>query len=523
MSKMFLYDTTLRDGSQGEGMSFSASDKMQIARRLDDFGMHYIEGGFPGANPKDIEFFETARQYKWKNAKIVAFGATRRKDTPVEDDESIVAILRSGVSVVALVAKFSRWQVEQILETTAQENLAMIRESVTYLKQCGLEVVVDAEHYFDGFLADGDYAHSCLRAAADSGADWVVLCDTNGGSLVETIREITEIAVEHSPVPVGIHPHNDADLATAGALAGVSAGATQVQGTINGIGERCGNANLCAVVADLQLKMGVECVPPDNLSRLTELSHFVSETANMAPSSQMAFVGHSAFAHKAGYHASATAKVEHAYQHIDPAAVGNRQRVLVSELSGASNVVTRTAQLGIKQSRSDAADTAQMLKMMESRGFQFEVAEASFELLVRRQGPEYESPFELVDFLTLVETRGGESAVSEAMVKIRVGNEIFHTAAEGNGPVSALDAGIRKALLNAYPVLASVRLVDYKVRIVDGDAGTDASTRVLIDSTNGEDFWTTVGSSTNVVEASWLALADSFEYAIMLEKRGQMC
>jgi len=368
-------------------------------------------------------------------------------------------------------------------------------------------------------LADGDYARSCLLAAADSGADWVVLCDTNGGSLVERIREMTEIAVEYSPVAIGIHTHNDADLATAGALAGVSAGATQVQGTINGIGERCGNANLCAVVADLQLKMGVECVSPDNLSRLTELSHFVSETANMAPSSQMAFVGHSAFAHKAGYHASATAKVEHAYQHIDPAAVGNRQRVLVSELSGASNVVTRTAQLGINQSRSAAADTVRMLKNMESRGFQFEAAEASFELLVRRQGPEYESPFELVDFLTLVETRGGESAVSEAMVKIRVGNEIFHTAAAGNGPVSALDAGIRKALLSAYPVLASVRLVDYKVRIVDSDAGTDASTRVLIDSTNGEDFWTTVGSSTNVVEASWLALADSFEYAIMLEKK----
>ena len=520
MSKVFLYDTTLRDGSQGEGISFSASDKMQIARRLDEFGVHYVEGGFPGANPKDIEFFELARKHDWKNAKIVAFGATRRKDTAVEDDPAIAAILESGVSAVALVAKFSRWQVEHILEAAPVENLAMIRDTVSYLKRRGLEVIVDAEHYFDGFRDDGEYARACLDAATGAGCDWVVLCDTNGGSLVEDIREMTEMAVDHSPVPVGIHTHNDMDLATAGSLAAVSAGATQVQGTVNGLGERCGNANLCAVVANLQLKMGIECVSRENLARLTELSHFVSETANLAPISQMAYVGHSAFAHKAGYHASATAKAEQAYQHVDPVLVGNRQRILVSELSGASNVVTRTEQLGIGQSRKDAAETARTLKLMESRGFQFEGAEASFELLVRRQAADYQPPFELLDFLTLVETRDGKTALSEAMVKIRVGEKVFHTAAEGNGPVSALDAGTRKALLSAYPVLDSVRLIDYKVRIVDSDAGTDASTRVLIESTNGENFWTTVGSSTNVVEASWLALADSFEYAIMLEENG---
>ena len=520
MSKISLYDTTLRDGSQGEGISFSASDKMQIARRLDEFGVHYVEGGFPGANPKDIEFFDLARKHHWQNAKIVAFGATRRKDTAVEDDPAIAAILESGVSAVALVAKFSRWQVEHILEAPPTENLAMIRDTVSYLKRRGLEVIVDAEHYFDGFRDDADYSRGCLDAAIGAGCDWIVLCDTNGGSLVDDIREMTELAVGHSPVPVGIHAHNDMDLATAGSLAAVGAGATQVQGTINGLGERCGNANLCAVVANLQLKMGVECVSKESLARLTELSHFVSETANLAPISQMAYVGHSAFAHKAGYHASATAKAEQAYQHVDPVLVGNRQRILVSELSGASNVVARTEQLGIGQSRSAAAETARTLKLMESRGFQFEGAEASFELLVRRQAPDYEPPFELLDFVTLVEARRGETALSEAMVKIRVRDEVFHTAADGNGPVSALDAGTRKALLSVYPVLDSVRLVDYKVRIVNSDAGTDASIRVLIESTNGEDFWATVGSSTNVVEASWLALADSFEYAIMLEENG---
>ena len=518
MSRVFLYDTTLRDGSQGEGISFSASDKMQIARRLDEFGIHYIEGGFPGANPKDIEFFQSASKHRWMNAKLVAFGATRRKNTAVEDDAALAAILESGVSAAAIVAKFSRWQAEQVLETTAEENLAMIRDTVSYLKQRGLEVIVDAEHYFDGHKSDSHYARSCLDAAAGAGADWIVLCDTNGGSLVEDVRKMTEIAVDLSPVPIGIHTHNDMDLATAGSLAGVIGGATQIQGTINGLGERCGNANLCAVVANLQLKMGIECVSTENLARLTELSHFVSETANLAPNSQMAYVGHSAFAHKAGYHASATAKVEHAYQHVDPALVGNRQRILISELSGAGNVMARTEQFGIKQSKTAAAKTAETLKLLESQGFQFEGAEASFELLVRRQEPDYQPPFELLDFLTLVETRGGDAAVSEAMVKIRVGDDVFHTAAEGNGPVSALDAGTRKALLNAYPALDSVRLVDYKVRIVDSDSGTDASTRVLIDSTNGQEFWSTVGSSTNVVEASWLALSDSFEYAIMLEE-----
>ena len=521
MSKVFLYDTTLRDGSQGEGISFSASDKMKIARRLDEFGIHYIEGGFPGANPKDIEFFELASKHDWQNAKIVAFGATRRKGIAVEDDPAVAAILGSGVSAVALVAKFSRWQVEHILEAAPEENLAMIRDTVSYLKRRGLEVIVDAEHYFDGFRDDPDYALACLDAAVEAGCDWLVLCDTNGGSLVRHIRESTRTAVDRSPVPVGIHTHNDMDLATAGSIAAVGAGATQVQGTINGLGERCGNANLCAVVANLQLKMGVECVSEQSLARLTELSHFVSETANLVPNSQMAYVGQSAFAHKAGYHASATAKAEHAYQHVDPVLVGNRQRILVSELSGASNVVTRTEQLGIGQSRRDAAETARTLKLMESRGFQFEGAEASFELLVRRQAPGYRPPFELVDFLTLVETRDGKAALSEAMVKIKVGGKVFHTAAEGNGPVSALDAGTRKALLTAYPTLDAVRLIDYKVRIVDSDAGTDASTRVLIESTNGEDFWTTVGSSTNVVEASWLALADSFEYAIMLQENGK--
>ena len=521
MSDVLLYDTTLRDGSQGEGISFSASDKFKIARRLDDFGIHYIEGGFPGANPKDVEFFRNASEHPWKNAKIVVFGATRRKNTAVQDDQAVTAMVESGVSALALVAKFSRWQVDNILETSPDENLRMIGDTVGYLKDLGLEVIVDGEHYFDGFDADGDYVLQCVDAAAAAGADWIVPCDTNGGTLPDDIRAGIKAALERTDVPIGIHTHNDADLATAGSLVGVAAGATQVQGTINGIGERCGNADLCAVAANLQLKMGIQVLPEGSLARLTELSHFVSEVANLSPDSKAAYVGHSAFAHKAGYHASATAKEEQAYQHIDPELVGNRQRILVSELSGASNIVSRGSELGIEQSREAAAETASALKLLESQGFQFEGAEASFELLLRRQKPGYVAPFELIDFLTLVETRRGDIATSEAMVKLRVGDDIFHTAADGNGPVSALDAGTRKALLTAYPILESVRLVDYKVRIIDSDSGTDASTRVLIESTNGEQHWSTVGSSTNVVEASWLALADSFEYAILLAESGK--
>ena len=520
MSAVTLYDTTLRDGAQGEGISFSAGDKLKIARRLDEFGIHYIEGGFPAANPKDAEFFRAARSASWKNAKIAAFGATRYKNRRVEDDESVKALVESGAPAIALVAKFSAAQVKEVLETTLEENLAMIGDTVAYVKARGFEVILDAEHFFDGFKANRDYALRCFDAAAEAGADWIVLCDTNGGSLVGEIGEITRACVGRAGPPVGIHTHNDAEQAVAGALAAVGAGARQVQGTINGLGERCGNANLCSLIPNLQLKMGIRCVEDGRLRELSELSHFVSEVANVIPNPHLPYVGHSAFAHKAGYHASATKKVEHAYQHIDPALVGNRQRIVISELAGASSVSARAGQLGIAQTNEAAAEAARAVKLLEAEGYQFEGAEASFALLLRRRQQGYKRPFELLDFLALVETRRGEIAVSEAMVKIRVGDQVFHTAAEGNGPVSALDAATRKALLPTYPNLEQVRLVDYKVRILNSEAGTSAGIRVLIESTDGKRRWSTVGGSTNVVEASWFALADSFEYAIMPSGNG---
>ncbi len=515
MSKVFLLDTTLRDGAQGEGVSFSASDKLKIARRLDDFGIDYIEGGFAGANPKDQEFFRQAGAMTWGHARITAFGATRYKNVRCEDDAGIQALVATGTPAMAIVAKFSKVQVTRILETDLDEGLAMIGDTVAYLKSQGVEVIVDAEHFFDGFKANREFTLACVDAAEKAGADWIALCDTNGGSLVDELHDITAEVVKRTSCAVGIHTHDDADLAAAGTLAGVAAGATQVHGTINGLGERCGNANLCTVVPNLQLKLGYECVSDEQLAHLTELSHFVYEAANLSTRTQTAYVGHSAFAHKAGYHASATAKYGQAYQHVDPATVGNRQRILVSELAGTASVAVRAAQLGIAQTREGAAATASTLKLLEAEGFQFEGAEASFELILRRKEEGYVAPFELVDFMAFAETRGGQSALSEAMVKIRIGDEIIHTAGEGNGPVSALDQAFRKALRPSFPSVEAVRLIDYKVRILDSEAGTEAGTRVLIVSSDGECEWSTVGSSTNVVEASWIALADAYEFSLL--------
>lgn len=515
MRKVSLLDTTLRDGAQSEGVSFSSSDKLKIARRLDAFGMDYIEGGFAGANPKDQEFFQKAKKMTWKHSRITAFGATRYKNKRCEDDPGIEALLATGASTVAIVAKCSEFQVRQILETELDEGIAMIGDTVTYLKARGVEVIVDAEHFFDGFKANRTYTLSCINAAQKAGADCITLCDTNGGSLVNELYEITNEVVRSTTCAVGIHTHNDADLATAGTLAGVLAGATQIHGTINGLGERCGNANLCTVIPNLQLKLGYPCISDAQLSHLTELSHFVSEVANLSPVTQTAYVGHSAFAHKAGYHASATAKFEQAYQHVHPASIGNRQRILVSELAGTASIATRAAQLGITQSREGAAATAATLKLLESEGFQFEGAEASFELLLRRKKLHYKAPFELIDFRAFTETRAGESSLSEAMVKIRIEDQIVHTAGEGNGPVSALDDAFRKALLPSFSEVDAVHLIDYKVRILDSDAGTNAGTRVLIVSSDGHRQWSTVGSSTNVVEASWIALADSYEFSLL--------
>ena len=510
--QLSLYDTTLRDGAQTEGISFSAEDKLRIAERLDAYGLHYIEGGFPGSNPKDREFFTRAAERTWKHARITAFGATRYKGTRAEADDNLQALLACETPAVTIVAKFSRFQAETVLETTPDENLAMIRDSVAFLKDAGREVIVDAEHYFDGLIHDRAYVEQCVRAAG--AADWLVLCDTNGGSLPSGIREGTLAAAAWTDMPLGIHTHDDLDLAEANALAGVDAGARQVQGTANGLGERCGNANLLSLIPTLQLKLGYDCVAPAQLRQTAALARYVAEIANVTLDPQTPFAGHSAFAHKAGYHGSGMRKHADAYQHIDPLLVGNDSRILISELAGRSSVVARADALGLG-SDTDAAQVVDELKSLEERGFQFEGAEASFELLLRRLTGEYESPFAFVDFLVLAETRGGRDMLSEAMVKIRVGDEMFHTAAEGNGPVSALDRAARKALERFFPELSGMHLADYKVRILNSSAATDAAVRVLIQSSDGDGEWGTVGSSANIIEASWLALKDSYEYALL--------
>ena len=516
--QIVIYDTTLRDGAQAEGLSFAAADKLKIARRLDELGVHYVEGGYPGSNPKDQEFFRQAQEIDWKNITITAFGSTRHKSTSVENDAGVKALIGTGTRAVCIVGKSWDHHVTAVLDTTLENNLAMISETIAYLKRHGREVFFDAEHFFDGYRSNPEYALAALRAAQEAGADCLVLCDTNGGSMPNYIREVTRRVHDACDAPIGIHVHNDADLATANTMAAVECGASHVQGTINGVGERCGNANLCTVIPNLQLKLGYTAIKPDQLQHLSDAARFVSEIANMALNPFMPYVGHSAFAHKAGYHADGMAKSQIAYQHVDPALVGNEMRVLISELSGRSSVLSRAERLGLRLSRQseDLHGLVEEIKDLEQRGFQFEGAEASFELLIKRRQPNYTPPFSLLDFLVLVETRGGRSILSEATVKIQVGDEVQHTAAEGNGPVNALDTAMRKALISAYPQLKQVRLLDYKVRVLDESSATAAGVRVMIESTNGHTEWSTVGSSTNIIEASYSALADSLEYAILV-------
>ncbi|MBI4297892.1 MAG: citramalate synthase [Chloroflexi bacterium] len=526
MSGIYLYDTTLRDGAQREGISFSVKDKLLIAQKLDELGIHYIEGGWPGSNPKDIEFFAEARTLKLKHAKLAAFGSTRRPGIKAQDDPNLQAIVESGTAVATIVGKSWDLHVLQVLETTLEENLAMIADSVAFLKARGLAVFFDAEHYFDGFKANKEYALKTVAAAAKAGADAVILCDTNGGALPTEVVVGIE-ASKAAKVPLGIHAHNDSELAVANTLAAVRAGATQVQGTINGYGERCGNANLASVIANLQLKMGIACLSSEQLGKLTEVSHFVAEVANLIPDAHLPYVGSSAFGHKGGFHVSGLMKVEESYQHIDPETVGNWQRVLVSELSGRSNILYKARELGLELNSEQARGVAEKIKRLESEGYHFEGAEASFELLLRRASPNYQPPFHLVDFLVLVEKHrrpptddNEEEMLTEATVKVRVGDEVRHTVAEGVGPVNALDAALRQALLTFYPSLAAVRLTDYKVRIIDEVGGTGSQVRVLIESTDGVEEWHTVGCSANIIEASWVALSDSLEYWL-LRREGQ--
>ncbi len=515
--RLQLYDTTLRDGAQREGFSLSLNDKLKIARRLDRLGIDYIEGGWPGSNPKDIAFFEQAKTLNLQQAVITAFGSTRRAGVPVAEDAQIRTLLAADTRAVAIFGKSWKLHVRHVLKTTADENLRMIAGSVAWAREHGREVIYDAEHFFDGYKADPDYALETLRVAAGAGAGVLVLCDTNGGVLTSELQEIVRAVKRQLDVPLGIHCHNDSGLAVANSIVAVQEGITHVQGTINGYGERCGNADLCVVIPNLQLKLGCDCLTSQQLESITEVSRYVSNRANLSPDAHQPYVGHSAFAHKGGMHVDGMRKHERTFQHIDPALVGNQKRFVVSELAGRSNILFKVEELAldVKLDKEQARQVVVQIKELESHGFQFEGADASVELLIRRGQPGYVPPFELIDFHILVRDKENGIMASEAVVKIRVDDQVMLTAAEGNGPVNALDDAVRKALLPYYPALETVHLIDYKVRILDGDAGTAAKTCVLIDSGNGALTWSTVGSSPNIIEASWQALADSLEYALL--------
>jgi len=519
--KIVVYDTTLRDGTQGPDVSFSAADKERIARLLDGLSFDYVEGGFPGSNPKDEELFARLAEEPLAHARLAAFGATRRAGGRCEDDANLDALVDSKAPVWTLVGKSDTWQVANVLQTTNNENLSMVEESVAYGVGKGREVVFDAEHFFDGFARDSEYAVEVCLAAARAGASWVVLCDTNGGSRPDQVRSgvaavRTALADAQSTARVGIHTHNDCELAVANSLEGVMAGADMVQGTINGYGERCGNANLVSVVSNLALKLGVDALPERSVQRFSELSRTVAEIANLALPVQQPFVGHGAFAHKGGQHVAAVLKHKDAYQHIDPALVGNEARVLVSELSGRGNVLAKAREFGLELDRDDPQTRwlVNHLKELEHQGYAYEAADASFEMLLRRLQPGYAAPWNVADFTTQVR-KNGASVHAEATVKVEVDGTLYHTAASGNGPVNALDGALRKALSPRFPALDDVSLHDYKVRILNGDAGTAATTRVLIESGRDTKRWTTVGCSANIIEASLLALLDSLEFALV--------
>lgn len=518
MTQIFIYDTTLRDGTQGEGISLSCNDKLKIAQMLDEFGAHYIEGGWPGSNPKDAEFFARQQELNLKQAKIAAFGSTRYKNTTCEVDANIRALVEANTPAVTLVGKSWDLHVHYVLETDLEENRQMISESVSYFKAMGKEVIYDAEHFFDGYKANPEYALSTLQAAARGGADCLVLCETNGGATPWEVEEITRRVVEQfKGRQIGVHCHNDCELGVANSLAGVRAGATHVQGTINGYGERVGNANLISIIPDLQLKMGYQCVSPEQLASLTALSHYVDERANQTPHTHQPFVGYSAFAHKGGIHVAAILKIEESYQHMNPTLVGNQKRAVVSELSGRGNILYKAAQFGLDTTREEARQVLEQIKELENQGYTFEGAEASVDMMLRRATNGYVSPFEVVDFMVVTENRQGRGLFTEATVKVKVNNEIRHTVAEGNGPVNALNVALRKALYQDFPQLQRIHLTDYKVRILDSDSGTAATTRVMIDFRDSDTghSWTTVGAHANIIEASWRALIDSMEYAML--------
>ncbi len=522
-NKIKLFDTTLRDGTQGSGISLSVDDKLKIAQALDRLGVHYIEGGWPGSNPKDEEFFKKARSLKFKTSKLTAFGSTRRKDRAAHNDPSMLALLRVKTKVACIFGKSWDLHVIHALRATLEENLNMIYDSVRFLKSKGLEVIYDAEHFFDGFRADKAYAMSALAQAYKAGADNLTLCDTNGGSLPFQVAEIVrEVKKQLPKVSLGIHTHNDSDCAVANALMAVEEGCTLVQGTINGYGERCGNANLVSIIANLNLKMGLNPLPQEHLQSLTDVSRFVSEIVNLVPNDHQPYVGYSAFAHKGGVHVSAMARHMKTYEHIDPALVGNNRRILVSELSGQSNILLKAQELKLDFSKDSVAvkNVIETVKKMEQQGYQFEGAEASFAILVQKALGVHKTFFELESFKVSDEKDSQtEVMISEASLKIRVKGVEQHTVSKGSGPVNALDGALRKALEPFYPALKKVSLTDFKVRVIDASSGTKAKVRVLIESRDEKDEWVTIGVSENIIDASWQALVDSIEYKLLKDEK----
>ncbi|MGI5964382.1 MAG: citramalate synthase [Candidatus Methanomethylophilaceae archaeon] len=517
--KVVLYDTTLRDGAQSEGISFSVQDKLDILTELDRFGMDFVEGGWPGSNPVDTEFFSKAKDLNLSHAKLCAFGSTRRRGMKAEEDTNLRNIAGSGAEWACIFGKTWDFHVEKALNISKEENLAIIKESIEFLVESGMKVMFDAEHFFDGFYSDGEYAMKAVSAAAEAGAEWIVLCDTNGGTLPDRIADAVSAVKKNIDAKIGIHCHNDSELAVACSLAAVKAGAEMVQGCVNGIGERTGNANMCSIIPNLMLKMGRNTNVKD-LSKLTELSKYVGEVSNTVPPSSMPYVGEKAFAHKGGMHVSALAKDSRTYEHINPETVGNRRRVLVSDMSGRASISEKLKELGITEEGCDSELITATVKELESKGYQFEGADASFELLVKRLRKEAEPHFTIAGFRLFIDETENGKLISEASIKVkdREGN-IEHTASDGDGPVNAMDNALRKALSKFYPVLNSIRLSDYKVRVLDEKAATAAPVRVLIRSTDGNESWTTVGVSENVIEASLIALVDSLEYAIALSER----
>ncbi len=520
MTRIAIYDTTLRDGSQGEGVNFSLQDKLLITSRLDALGIDYIEGGYPLSNPKDAAYFRAVRDLDLKHARVAAFGMTRRKDIAAEDDAGMKALVSAGTPVVTIVGKSWDMHVHEVLGVSLEENLRMISDSIAFCASEVREVVYDAEHFFDGFKHNPDYAIRTLEAAASAGPRWIVLCDTNGGTLPEEVARAVAAVVDAVNVPIGIHTHNDCDLAVANTLAALAKGATHVQGTINGIGERCGNVDLCSVVANLSLKgLGYQVLSPGQLAHLTEVSRFVYEVANMNFRPGQPFVGASAFAHKGGMHVHGVRKNASSYEHIEPTTVGNERRVLVSELSGKSNISEKLGEYGLEGNPELLSRVLDRVQEMENAGYQFEAAEASFVLLVEKLAGRYSPWFERLGYHVSVAGGAEGTPVTEATVKLRVGESVDHTVSEGDGPVNALDGALRKALERHYPRLSEMQLVDYKVRVINARAGTAARVRVVIESKDDDAIWGTVGVSENVIEASWLALVDAFEHKLGKDAR----